>query len=207
MSSLGALLIIVTGLVVMALGLFLFYAWLPFLYGFVGLDIGLMLGRWLTGDIGAIAIILGVIGAIVLAFASYTLEPYRRILLGVSAGVFIGLALAAAFGVDGFLGTFIGGILAVVLGLIGGSVVPRYFDLFVIFATSISGASMIMAGAHILAPNMQIFDVINGGIAPSILAIVLAAAGVVWQFRNIGKWITYHAVNPSGSELSPKTKI
>ena len=155
MSSAGAILLIVTGLAVMALGLLLFYAWLPFLYGFVGFDIGLLLGRWLTGDIGIIAIILGAVGAAVLAFASYSLEPYRRILLGVSAGVLIGLALAAGFGLSGTIGTLIGGVLAVVFGLIGGNVVPRYFDLFVIFASAVSGAGMVMTGAHILMPERQ----------------------------------------------------
>ena len=48
MSFAGAILLIVTGLAVMGLGLLLFYAWLPFLYGFVGFDIGLLFGRWLT---------------------------------------------------------------------------------------------------------------------------------------------------------------
>ena len=189
MSSAGAILLIVTGLAVMALGLLLFYAWLPFLYAFVGFDIGLLLGRWLTGDIGIIAIVLGVVGALVLAVLSYSLEPYRRILLGVSGGVLIGLALAAGFGLDGTLGTIIGGVLAVVLGLIGGSVVPRYFDLFVIFATAVSGAGMVMT---------------NGGILPSVLAIVLAAAGVIWQFSNITKWINAQSVYTRGSGLSPK---
>src|SRR4029079_8175859 len=101
MSSAGAIPLIVTGLAIMALGLLLFYAWLPFLYGFVGFDIGLLLGGWLTGDVGIIAIILGAIGAVVLAFASYSLEPYRRILLGVSAGVFICLAFAAGLVAQG----------------------------------------------------------------------------------------------------------
>ena len=75
MSSAGAILLIVTGLAVMALGLLLFYAWLPFLYAFVGFDIGLLLGRWMTGDIGIIEIVLGVVGAVVLALLSYSLEP------------------------------------------------------------------------------------------------------------------------------------
>ena len=82
----------------MALGLFLFYAWLPFLCGFVGFDIGLLLGRWMRGDIGIIEIVLGVVGAVVLALLSFSLELYRRILLGVSGGVLIGLALAAGLG-------------------------------------------------------------------------------------------------------------
>ena len=205
MSSAGAILLIVTGLAIMALGLLLFYAWLPFLYGFVGFDIGLLLGRWLTGDVGIIAIILGAIGAVVLAFASYSLEPYRRILLGVSAGVLIGLALAAGCGLSGTIGTLIGGVLAVVFGLIGGNVVPRYFDLFVIFASAVSGAGMVMTGAHILMPNARIFDVVNGGILPSVLAIVLAAVAVFWQFSNITKWINYQSdFTHRGPGLSPK---
>ena len=53
----------------------IFYAWLPFLCGFVGFDIGLLLGRWLTDDIGIIAIVLGAVGALVLALLSYSLEP------------------------------------------------------------------------------------------------------------------------------------
>jgi hypothetical protein len=40
--SFGVLLIL-CGLAVMAFGLFLFYAWLPILYGLFGLDIGLLL--------------------------------------------------------------------------------------------------------------------------------------------------------------------
>lgn len=84
MSLIGSLLMILTGLAIMAFGLFIFYAWLPLLYAIVGLDIGLMLGRWLTGDVGAIAIVLGIAGAVLLGAASYFLEPYRRLLLGAS---------------------------------------------------------------------------------------------------------------------------
>lgn len=50
-----------------------------------------------------------------LAGASYYLEPYQRILLGVSGGVLLGLALAAAFGLDSTCGALIGGALAFVL--------------------------------------------------------------------------------------------
>ena len=46
MSVLGALLLILAGLAIMAFGIFLFYAWLPVLYGLFGLEIGLILGQW-----------------------------------------------------------------------------------------------------------------------------------------------------------------
>ena len=94
MSVLGAILLILAGLAIMAFGIFLFYAWLPFLYGLFGLEIGLLLGRSLTGDVGLVAIILGIVGAVILFGAAYFLEPYRRILLGLSAGALVGLSIA-----------------------------------------------------------------------------------------------------------------
>jgi hypothetical protein len=57
MTTAGAVLMILTGLVIMSFGLFLFYAWLPLLYALVGFDIGLLLGRSITGDVGATAIV------------------------------------------------------------------------------------------------------------------------------------------------------
>ena len=53
------LLMMLTGFAIMAFGLFTFYAWLPLFYALIGFDIGLMLGRAFTGDIGTTAIILG----------------------------------------------------------------------------------------------------------------------------------------------------
>ena len=95
MSMLGAILMILAGLAIMSYGIFLFYAWLPVLYGLFGFEIGALIGRSLTGDVGALAIILGVVGAVIMFLASYFLEPFRRILLGVSGGAAVGLALAS----------------------------------------------------------------------------------------------------------------
>jgi hypothetical protein len=52
MSFLGAILSVIAGLAIMSFGLLLFYAWLPLCYGLFGFDIGLLLGRSLTGDVG-----------------------------------------------------------------------------------------------------------------------------------------------------------
>jgi hypothetical protein len=79
--SFGVLLIL-CGLAIMAFGLFLFYAWLPILYGLFGFEIGLLLGQWLSGEVGLFASIFGIIGAVVLFCATYLLEPYRRVLIG-----------------------------------------------------------------------------------------------------------------------------
>ncbi len=132
MSFLGAILSIIAGLAIMSFGLLLFYAWLPLFYGLFGFDIGLLLGRSLTGDVGVIAIILGIVGAVILAGAAYSLEPYRRILLGISGGVLVGISLASAFNLDSPTGGFLGTGLAIIGGFIGASLVPRYFDSFII---------------------------------------------------------------------------
>ena len=99
-----AILLILGGLAIMAFGLLLFYAWLPLFYGLVGFDIGLLLGRSLTGEGGSVAIILGVLCALGLAGAAYSIEPYRRLLLGISGGVLFGLSLASAFNLDATTG-------------------------------------------------------------------------------------------------------
>ena len=151
------LLMILTGLAIMGFGLFMFYAWLPLLYALIGFDVGLMLGRAFTGDVGTTAIILGIAGAFILGAASYVLEPYRRILLGVSGGILFGLSVAAAFGLDGWFGGFFGRILALVCGVVGATLVPRFFDLFVIGASAVSGAAMVMTGPYHIFPKRRIF--------------------------------------------------
>ncbi len=185
MSTLGAILLILAGLAIMNYGIFLFYAWLPVLYGLFGFEIGAFLGRSLTGDVGALAITLGVVGAIIMFLASYFLEPYRRLLLGISGGAAVGLALASVFGWDhGASGVF-AFILTVFGAIVGASVVPRYFDAFIIGASAFGGAAMLMAGAHTLLPGVALFDRASGGMLPATMTIILAVLGVSWQYKNI----------------------
>ena len=185
MSTLGAILLILAGLAIMNYGIFLFYAWLPVLYGLFGFEIGAFLGRSLTGDVGALAITLGVVGAIIMFLASYFLEPYRRLLLGISGGAAVGLALASVFGWDhGASGVF-AFILTVFGAIVGASVVPRYFDAFIIGASAFGGAAMLMAGAHTLLPGVALFDRASGGMLPAMMTVILAVLGVSWQYKNI----------------------
>lgn len=189
MASAVAILMILSGVAIMAFGLFIFYAWLPILYGLLGFDIGLLLGVWMTGDAGWIAILLGIVGAIALAVASFALEPYRRILLGVSAGFLLGLSLAAVFGLDRALGGVIGLILAAVFGVVGGIVVPRVFDMLIVIGSAVGGAALVMNGAHFLLPGIGLLDRSSGRLMPALLTGALAAVGIIWQMRNIEKWI------------------
>ena len=199
MPTIAGILMIVTGFAIMSFGLFLFYAWLPLLYGLMGLDIGLLLGRSLTGTVGTTATILGIVGAVVLGAASYFLEPYRRILLGVSGGVLLGLSLAALMGLDGPLGGFFGTMLALICGLIGGFVVPRYFDLLIIAASAFGGAVLAMAGANLILPGVGLFDRAAGGVFPALITLALAVAGISWQLSNIAKWVHPSAGHQGGA--------
>src|ERR1700716_900123 len=189
MSLAIGLLMILTGLAIMAFGLFMFYAWLPLLYALIGFDVGLLLGRAFTGDVGTTAIVLAIAGAFILGAASYILEPYRRVLLGVSGGILLGLSGAAALGHDDWFGGFFGRVLALVCGAVGGLLVPRFFDLFVIGASAVSGAAMVMTGANHILPGVRLFDRAADGVLPSLVTIILAAAGISWQRHNIAKWV------------------
>ena len=119
MSLAIGLLMILTGFAIMAFGLFMFYACPPLLYAFIGFGVGILLGRAFTGDVGTTTIVLGFVGAFVLGTVSYILEPYRRVLLGVASGILLGLSVAAALGIDGWLGSFLGRVLALVCGVVG----------------------------------------------------------------------------------------
>jgi hypothetical protein len=186
--SLGVLLIL-CGFAIMAFGLFLFYAWLPILYGLFGFEIGLLLGQWLSGEVGLFAFILGIIGAVVLFCATYALEPYRRVLIGFAGGALLTLSLAYLLGLDHLIGGFVGTALVVAGGLVGAIIVPQVFDSIIIAASAFGGATMAMAGAHLLLPGVGLFDRFAGGLPPRLVTIVLTVIGIGWQFRNIEKWV------------------
>ena len=189
--SFGVLLIL-CGLGIMAFGLFLFYAWLPILYGLFGLEIGFLLGQWLSGELGPLAYILGIVGAVGLFIATYSFEPYRRILVGFSGGALIALSLAYLLGLDQLIGGIVGTALVVAGGLVGAMIVPQVFDSIIIAASAFGGATMAMAGAHLLLPGVGLFDRLAGGLSPRLMTIALTAIGIGWQFRNIEKWVQSH---------------
>jgi hypothetical protein len=200
---------VATGVALMLFGLFLFYAFLPLLFGFIGFDIGVLLGRWLTGEIGLIAIASGVIAAGILAIASYSLEPYRRILLGASSGALVGLSLAAGLGLDGWSGGLLNAFLAFAGALVGGVLVLYFFDVFVVVSSAIGGASLAVAGAHLLLSGVGLVDQSGvrlsdhiGGFWSSVLILILAAVGTSWQLSNISKWVQWLPVSRDTSGTS-----
>jgi hypothetical protein len=185
--SFGVLLIL-CGLAVMVFGLFIFYAWLPILYALFGWEIGLLLGQWLTGGTGPIAIVLAACGAVVLFCATYLLEPYRRVLIGFSGGALIALSLAFFLGLDQLLSGIVGTGLMIAGGIVGAIIVPQIFNALVVGTSAFGGATMVMAGLHLLMPTLGLFDRLGGGLPPRLMTIVLTVIGVGWQLRNIERW-------------------
>src|SRR5215471_4633953 len=187
-----AVLLILCGLGIMAFGLFLFYAWLPILYALFGLEIGLLLGQWLSGELGPLAYILGIVGAVGLLCATYLLEPYRRVLIGFLGGGLITLSLAYLLGLDHMIGGILGTAFVVAGGLVGAIIVPQVFDSIIIAASAFGGATMAIAGAHLLLPGVRLYDRLGGGLAPRLMTIALSVIGIGWQFRNAEKWVQSH---------------
>lgn len=147
--------------------------------------ISLLIGRALTGEMGFITHSIGIAGAVALGFASYFLEPYRRILLGVFGGLLLGLSLSVVFGFEGHI---LGLVLPIIGAVIGGFVVPRFFDMFVVVASASSGAAMIVSGLHLLFPAMGLLDGTGGFLLGRLLTVILGVIGIVWQFNNIARW-------------------
>jgi len=203
--SFGVLLIL-CGLAIMAFGLLIFYAWLPVLYGLFGLDIGLLLGQWLTGEVGLLAWILGLIGAVILFGATYALEPFRRVLVGFSGGVLITLSAVYLLDADHVIGGFLGTATVIAGGLIGALIVPRIFNSFIIAASAFGGATLAMAGAHLVLPGVVWFDRLAGGLPPRLITIVLTAIGIGWQLRNVEKWVEIQPSRGGVSAISKRSR-
>ena len=117
------------------------------------------------------------------------LEPYRRVLIGFSGGALLTLSLAYLLGLDHLIGGFVGTALVVAGGLVGAIIVPQVFDSIIIAASAFGGATMAMAGAHLLLPGVGLFDRFAGGFGPRLMTIILAVIGMGLQFRNIEKWV------------------
>lgn len=199
MPILAGIVFVVTGLAFASFGLFLFYAFLPLLFAFIGFDIGVLLGRWLTGGLGFIAIAAGVVAAGILSIASYSLEPYRRILLGSSSGILAGISLAAGLGLEGWFVGLLNLGLIFAGGLVGGLLVLYFFDVFVVVASAVGGAGLAVAGVQLLLRG-GLHDGGIGGPWSSILIMTLGAAGISWQLSNMSKWVEWLTVPPDISD-------
>jgi len=170
----------------MGFGLFIFYAWLPIFYALLGFEIGAIIGQWLVGGWGWIALLLGLAMAAAGLVSAYVLEPYRRAILGFAGGALLALVLESLLGLDRVIHGIFGIAFAVAGGVIGSILAPRWFDRFVIAATAFGGATFVVAGARLLLLGTS---EPAGSFLPATLVIILTAIGIGWQLNNIGKWV------------------
>jgi hypothetical protein len=198
-----ALLLIASGLALVLFGLYLFYAWLPLLFGFLGFDSGLLLGGRLFGD-GVVAIICGIVVGIIVASATYVLEPYRRVVVGYLGGSLVALAL---LGLDRSNGGIFVAVVAVCGGVAGALLAAKFLDYLLIATTACGGAALSSLGAQaLLAPTAA-------PAGDSSLAFILTAAltlvGVIFQLRHLHGWVpaaplTNAAPEDAGSRSQPR---
>jgi hypothetical protein len=91
-------------------------------------------------------------------------------------------------------------------GLVGAMIVPHIFDSLIIAASAFGGATMAMAGAHLLMPGVGLFDRFSGGLPPRLVTMFLTVIGIGWQLRNIEKWIQIQPTLGNASAASKRNQ-
>lgn len=177
-------------------GLKAFTILLPIWAFFAGLLIGASLTVELLGD-GFFATVtswvIALVTGIAFALLSYFIYYAAIIILGATAGYALGAGLLASFGMDGFL--------SVIVGLIGGVIlaiavlVLAVPAVLVVVISAFSGAAGVVNGALILLGVIKLDDVDAGlmegllkyGVVAVVAWLVIAAAGIWYQWRDIGR--------------------
>jgi len=191
MHVLNGIILAVAGFGAMGFGLFLFYVLLPLFYASFGAGVGYWLGSFLTssppGEMSMIKFIFVLGGAILFACSAYFLEPFRRVLIGIGLGSLIGGLIASALGLTGFPGA----IIMVVGAILGTGITLALFDRFIIVASAIGGAGLVMDGVFLAFGSPSIFNragIAEFAIGPIVVWGVLAAIAIGWQLKNIERW-------------------
>jgi Domain of unknown function (DUF4203) len=190
------LLAIVVGGVWMTYGLKAFFILLPFWAFFVGLLAGAQwsaefLGEGFFGTVTSWAI--GLVAGLVLGLLAYFWYYAAIILLGATVGYTLGSGFLVALGFDGFLSIVLGVIVGVLLGI--AVLVLNVPALLVIVLSAFGGAAAVVNGFWILLGQIQL-DAIDGGLAEGLIKggaitfvawLLLAAFGIWYQMRDIGR--------------------
>lgn len=140
--------------------------------------------------------VLGLVVGLVFAALAYFFYYVAVVLLGASVGYSLGSGLIAAFGLNnpGFLSVTVGIALAVVFALL--ILVLNLPKFLIILYTAFGGAVAMLAGLLVLLGQVHV-PVMQYGVAValvraswfwSIVAIVLAAAGFLAQWRTVQEY-------------------
>ena len=192
-------------------GLKAFTILLPIWAFFVGLLAGASFLQGLLGD-GFLATttswVVGLGLGILLAVLSYFIYYVAVVLLGATAGYALGSGLLIAIGLDGFLSTILGIVVGVILAV--AVLVLAVPALLVIVISAFSGAAGVVNGVLILLGQIQVAD-IDGGLMDGLLKygavgiivwLVVAAAGIWYQLRDVGQMMDRMAVDRAAYRMS-----
>ncbi len=177
-------------------GLKAFTILLPIWAFFAGLLIGASLTVELLGD-GFFATVtswvIALVTGVAFALLSYFIYYAAIIILGATAGYALGAGLLASFGMDGFLSVIVGLIAGVALAI--AVLVLAVPAVLVVVISAFSGAAGVVNGALILLGVIKLDDVDAGlmegllkyGVVAVVAWLVIAAAGIWYQWRDIGR--------------------
>jgi hypothetical protein len=196
---------IVVGLLAIAVGLaWAFYGLkaftilLPIWAFFVGLLAGASWGQEFLGQgfFGTVTSwVLGLVIGIVLALISYFWYYGAIALIGGAIGYTLGAGLLAAIGLTGFLSVVVGLIVAAAVAIL--VIVLAVPVWLVIFLSAIGGAVAAVNGLWILLGQIKLDDISSGlgeglirqGFLSWVLVFLVAAAGVFYQMRSLGRTV------------------
>lgn len=191
---------IIFGLLAIGIGtalVFAGYRLARFLIPLYGLIAGFVLGASGVSDalnnsfIGTtMGIFVGLIVGLVFALFSYFFYSLAIVLLGASFGYWVGTSVVLFFGFDkGFLSAVVGITLGAIFAIIAiAANAPKYF---LIFVTSIAGAIAAFGGVLVMFNKLELdafsYNTASAAISTSwfwsLLAVVLAIIGIVYQFK------------------------
>jgi hypothetical protein len=192
-------------------GLKAFTILLPIWAFFVGLLAGATFWQELIGDgfLGTTTSwVVGIALGLVLAVLSYFIYYFAVVLLGAAAGYALGSGLLIAIGLDGFLSAVVGILAGVLLAIV--VLVLAVPAILVIVISAFSGAAAVVNGVLILLGQIQVADVDGGlmdglikyGAVGVIVWLVVAAAGIWYQLRDIGQMAEGMAIDRSKYQVS-----
>jgi len=174
------ILLIVAGVAGLLWGYRIFRVLLPFIGGIAGY----LIAASLFPQSWFLALVIGFLLAVVLAVLAYAAWSVMVTISGAVLGGSLGASIAEGLNLWNGLGAFLAWILIIALAVLGGILVWKLRDEAVIVLTAVVGAGYVASGLR------QWFGpgTIQGPIW-TIIFIVLAAIGIVWQwgrYRHLG---------------------
>lgn len=182
----GGLILIMVGLANMFFGYVIFRVLLALNFAVIGAAFGAALGASIAVS-DAIVVLCAILGGLILGALAYFLWSFGVFLMGLLFGGVLGAELSRLLGASDTTQLAIIIIGAAVVGLI--ALLLR--KPIVIIGTAFTGASAVLAGVNLLAPDLAILDRTAGGtngVIAFVIWVVLGLLGTLWQFSRSARW-------------------